>query len=214
MCRVGSYERVLEAPHGKPILQKDLAIVAATEHAGRTTVLLCSIDAIGEQVVGRDVVELPRRLVVPGTPGFAGVHSDDRSLIHTENHARRIVGVDPRHVEIVAAGGSSESFERLATVGGAIHRGLRYVEQVGIPGVDEDATEIFVASHPRVLGGLLPSLAAVIRAEEPLLQDCVHAASTGCRSDRDANPAASLFRQTGTGKRSPGRTTISGLHDV
>src|SRR4029077_12653798 len=172
MRRIGSDKRVLEAAHRKPILLKDFAIVAATEHAGRTTVLLCSIGAIGKQVVGGDVVELPRRLVVPGTPGLTRVHSDDGSLIHSENHARRISGIDPRDVEIVAAGGSSKRFERLATVGGAIHRGLRYVEHVRISGVDEDPAEIFAANYPRIVSGLLPGRAAVIRAEEPLLQDC------------------------------------------
>ena len=92
-----------------------------------------------------------------------------------------IAGVDPGHVEIVAAGGSDEGFEGLAAVGGAIHRGLRDVEHVGILGIDEDAAEVFAANHARVLGGLLPGRAAIIRAEEPLVQDRVQTASTGSR---------------------------------
>src|SRR5581483_1213456 len=123
-------------------------------------------------------------------------------------------GSDPRHVEIIPTRSSRESFESLAAIGGAIHRSLRDVENVGIPGIDKDATEIFIPNHPWIFGGLLPGCTCVIGAEESLIHDGVETASTRVRSDRDAKPSSRLVRQTGAGKRSPGRTAIAGLHDV
>ena len=121
MGRIGSDERVFEASGRIPILQQDLAIVAAAKHGRGATVLLGCVDAIRKYVVGGDVIELPGGLVIPGTPGFATVHGDDRSLIDPENHAPWILGSDPRHVEIIPTRSSRESFESLAAIGGAIH---------------------------------------------------------------------------------------------
>ena len=58
---------LMEMRHGDAV---DLA-VAAARHRGRARILLRAVDPIGEAVVGRDMVELAGRLVVPAAPGLA-----------------------------------------------------------------------------------------------------------------------------------------------
>src|ERR1019366_3343529 len=108
--RIGRDEGIFKAADGKPILREDFAVIAATENAGGPAVLLRRIDAIRECIVAGDVIELPGRLVVPGTPTLAAIHADDGALVHSQNHARRIVRIDPEGVEVVPAGSSDVSF--------------------------------------------------------------------------------------------------------
>ena len=70
--------------------------------------LLPAAHAVGKRVVGAHVVELRRRLVVPGAPGVAAVDGDDRALVAGEQHDRRVVGVDPDAVVVVAARRAAE----------------------------------------------------------------------------------------------------------
>src|SRR6476661_823085 len=64
-------------------------------------ILLCSVNAIGEPIVGRHMIELGSRLVVPAAPGPAAVDGDQSSLVDPENAPIRILGVDPERVEII-----------------------------------------------------------------------------------------------------------------
>src|SRR5262249_53894690 len=73
-----------------PIAWGNRAVVAAARDANGTAVLLRSVDPIGKTVVDRDVVELRRRLVIPGAPCLAFVDADRRALIDAGNHAARV----------------------------------------------------------------------------------------------------------------------------
>src|SRR6266404_5704520 len=48
-------------------VESDLAVLAPAGHAGRAALLLCAVDPVGKLVVGDDMVELRRGLVVPRT---------------------------------------------------------------------------------------------------------------------------------------------------
>src|SRR5262249_61836749 len=101
----------------RPIGQRDLAATAAVRDADRAAVLLRASHPIGEAIIRRDVVKLRRRLVVPTAPGRAIVHADDRALIGPGNHPRRIIGVNPYFLIIVAARRAFDRREALAAVG-------------------------------------------------------------------------------------------------
>jgi hypothetical protein len=70
-------------------------------------------------VVGAHVVELRRRLVVPGTPGAAAIHADGGALVHGQQDDIGILGVDPDGVIVVAAG---RAFNRGETFAGIVER--------------------------------------------------------------------------------------------
>src|SRR5215475_11387876 len=122
MSGIWGYEGVFKAADGVPVLGKNLAIVAAARDSRGSAILLRPIDTVWESVIGRDVVELAGRLVIPGAPRPAAIDADDRSLVNAQNHTRRTSWIDPEHVEIVAAGRAYPCFKRLASIGGAIER--------------------------------------------------------------------------------------------
>jgi len=65
---IGGDEPVFVGAHRVPLSEGDLTVVAATDDADRPALLLAAVNVVGEFVVGADVVELGRGLVVPGTP--------------------------------------------------------------------------------------------------------------------------------------------------
>ena len=121
MNGIGRDEGILEATGRVPILCQNLAVIAPAGHASGTAILLGCIHSVWKQIVGGDVVELPGRLVVPGTPCISSVNADDRALIHTKNHALGISGIDPGHVEVVPAWSTGKRFKRLAAIHRTIH---------------------------------------------------------------------------------------------
>ena len=123
--RIGSDKGVFKAANRVPILSENLAIVASAQNARGPAVLLGCINTIRKRVVGGDVIKLPRRLVIPGAPRPAAIDADDGPLVHTQNHARRIFGINPKDVKVISAGGTNVSFEGLSTVCGAVERRLR-----------------------------------------------------------------------------------------
>ena len=79
--RIGRDVAVLLDADRVPVAKRDRAVVAAAGDAGRSALLLAAAHAVRERVVGVDVVELRRRLVVPGAPRLAAVERDDRALV-------------------------------------------------------------------------------------------------------------------------------------
>src|SRR5262249_20725232 len=122
--RVGGDVAVLLGADGVPVAEGDLAVLATAADAGRAALLLAAVDPVGELVVGGDVVELGRRLVVPRRPGLAAVDRDDRALVAGQQDDVRVVGVDPEDVRVVAAGGPLERGERLGAVGRFVGAGV------------------------------------------------------------------------------------------
>ena len=66
--RVGRHVAVLLDADRVPFAERDLPVVAAARDARRSALLLAAADAVRPGVVGHDVVELRRRLVVPRAP--------------------------------------------------------------------------------------------------------------------------------------------------
>ena len=79
----------------------DGALLGARRHADGGIVLLRAVEAIRELVVGGDVIELCRELVVDGRPGVAAVVRDTGAAVVALDHALRVARVDPQ-VMIVA----------------------------------------------------------------------------------------------------------------
>ena len=71
--RIGRDVAVLLDADRVPIAKRDLPVVAAARDARRAALLLAAAHAIRKRVVGADVVELRRRLVVPAAPRLAAV---------------------------------------------------------------------------------------------------------------------------------------------
>src|SRR5216684_1404161 len=92
---IGSDVGKLPASGRRPFAHGDLAKVAAAGHRRGAAILLRGEDVVGKSVVRAHVVELSRRLVVPGTPGRAAIHANDSSLIHPKNHMLRSQRIDP-----------------------------------------------------------------------------------------------------------------------
>ena len=131
VLRIDGDVAALAAAGKKPVARVDVAVVGAAVHGDRAAVLLGAVDAVGKLVVGGDVIKLRGGLVVPGGPGLAAIEADGRALIDAEREVRRVFGVDPNLVVIVAAGGSAYDLDGLAAVFGPIERDVGNVEDVG-----------------------------------------------------------------------------------
>src|SRR6267143_4140123 len=92
--RIGRYISIFNDADRMPVAKCNLSIVAATGDADRATLLLSSANAIGESIGDRDVIELRRRLVVPGTPRGPAVHGYESSLIADQKNEVGMMGVD------------------------------------------------------------------------------------------------------------------------
>src|SRR4029079_5034303 len=106
--------------------------------ADRPAVLLPAVDPVGEPVVGGEVVELPRRLVVPAAPGSAPVDGNHRSLVACGGDVIRVLRVDPDEMVVVAAGRAFQDLEGLPSVGRAANRLAGHVHDVGTDGIGRD----------------------------------------------------------------------------
>src|SRR6185312_6393250 len=103
-----------------PVVEGDFAVVAPARCARRAALLLSAVDPIRELVIGDHMIELRRRLVVPGAPGAAAVHGGGRSLIDAQQDDVGILRVDPDAVIVVPAGRALPRDEVLAAVGGLV----------------------------------------------------------------------------------------------
>ena len=57
----------------------------------------------GKLIVGDDVIELCGGLVVPTTPSLSAVDADGSALPRSEDHARRVPGIEPDLVIVISA---------------------------------------------------------------------------------------------------------------
>src|SRR5580700_2170682 len=71
----------LASAHVVPIWAIDGAVVAAADNGYGAAVLLRTINAIGHRIVGGDMVELRRGLVVLARPVFATIQRDRNSAV-------------------------------------------------------------------------------------------------------------------------------------
>src|SRR5437764_15248989 len=95
-------------------------------------VLLRAINPVGKPVVRSHVIELSGGLVVPTAPSLATIARDYRALIISQNHALRLVGINPQLMIIVATGLTLQHRERLSTIARTIQPGVRHIDRVRI----------------------------------------------------------------------------------
>ena len=177
---------LLELLHGDAV-----AGGGAAGQGDRARVLLRPVDPVGEAVVGRHVVELRRRLVVPGAPARPAVDADDRPLVDAEDAALGVLGVDPQLVEVVAGGVAFDGHEGAAAVGRAQQHGVAGVDDVGVLRLHGDAAEVPAAVPDAGVGaGPRPVAAAVVGAVEAALVGVDQGVDAGglARRHREADP--------------------------
>ncbi len=169
IVRVGRDAAALAARgDGAPVARGDAAVVAAREDHRRAAVLLRAVEPVRERAVGRDVVELARRLVEPRAPARAAVEADRRALIAGQSHPRRVARIDPELVEVVAVGRAFDRAEAGPAVARRVQRSVGDVHLVGVLGIDRDVAEIPAAPPDAAVGvDPAPLRTAVVAAVEP-----------------------------------------------
>src|SRR5215471_15435582 len=95
----------LATSDGVPVRYADTEIGRAARDSDRRVVLLRAVQPIREPVVGRDAIELSRRLIVLRGPGPTAVERDRRAAVVAEDHSVRIVRVDPEIVVVAMRNG-------------------------------------------------------------------------------------------------------------
>ena len=170
MERVGRGVAVFDDPDGVPLAESDLAVVPAAGNAHRAAFLLAAANLVRKLVRRGGVIELRRRLVVPGAPGLAAVHGDDRALVAHEQNNVRIAWVDPKILVIVAAGRASDAAPSLAAVGRAPSDDAGAIDDVRILRINLRHGQVAAADAQRgarVVGRIPPGFARVVRAVNP-----------------------------------------------
>ena len=153
-----------------PFAKSDFAVLAAARYADRAAVLLAAAHQIGERIGGGRVVELTGRLVVPGTPGLAGIHADERALVAREKKDVGEVGVDPKILIVIAAGRAAKARPRFASVGRTHGDNAGAVNDVRIFGIHTGHGQIPAADaqcRPRVARDAGPVFSRVVGAVNP-----------------------------------------------
>src|SRR5579885_3749899 len=117
MERVGRDVGVLLRADGMPVANPNLAVFAAAGNFGASALLLAAEDPIWKPVVGDDVIELRRRLIVPGAPRLSVIHRERRTLVDAEQNHVAIGGADPDRMVVVAARRAFNRDERFPAVG-------------------------------------------------------------------------------------------------
>src|SRR6185437_7658960 len=140
----------------------DLAERTSTGDGERAAILLAAVDPVGIPVIGGDLVDLGRLLVVPRAPGSTAVETDRRPLIPTVHDMAWIGRIDPPLVRVVAPGGSFEGNQGATPIGGSVDTGTHCVDDIRITRVDQDLFARCI-NRPR---RQRPTGAAVIRPEK------------------------------------------------
>src|ERR1700720_2883377 len=125
-----------------PLAKRHFTVIATTGNPGRPALLLAAINPIRKLVVRDHVIELCGRLVVPGAPSLAAVDADGGALVAGQQDDPWILGIDPDGVIIVAARRAFDRGERLPSVGRAIRRRIRDIDDVPVLRIDPYAGEI------------------------------------------------------------------------
>ena len=187
----------LRAPHRVAVGPRNRPRVRAARHADRAVVLLGGVDPVGKLVVGGEVVELRRELVVDRRPGLAAVERHARPAVVALDHPLRVARVDPQLVVVAVRRGYPH--EGLAPV-----RRLPHVQVQHVAGVRVLRVGVYVGVVPRplqqvaVVVDVLPRIAAVVRPVQPPLlglDDRPDPPRLGGRGS-DADPPLGAFRQS------------------
>ncbi len=190
--RIGDDVTELVSRRRKPIEPVDRAEIAAAPRCDGSRVLLRRIHPVRERVVGRDVIDLLGGLVVPRTPREPAVQRDRRALVHAQEHALAVGGIDPHLLRVVAAGCALKSGESIAAVERTETRGVDRVDDFRIRRIDVDAAIVSVLSvrdAPIIRRHLAPRVPTVVGTIETEVANQVHALAVRVHRDGDRRAA-------------------------
>src|SRR5215472_8267605 len=167
---VGSDVTALARTGRMPVAKGDGTIVAAAGGFYAARILLRAVDVVRKLVINRYMVELRRRLVVPGAPDLAAIDADADALVAAKDHALGIRRIDPQGMIVVAAGSALNRSEGLSSIRRPVDRDVRKIDRVGIHGIDDHFAEVPEPSaNALIRSNQGPGLPGVIRAEEAAL---------------------------------------------
>src|SRR5262249_32935238 len=162
--RVDGNAPVFEYSWNRPVAKRNLAIVTAALGCRASGLLLSAIHPVREAVVGRDVVKLSGRLVVPSAPGNSAIHADCRTLVSGDRDHLWVIRADPEPLVVVAPWGSFPPNKALSRVRRFPCRRVGHVDCVWIVGGYRDAHGTRAAATDAVIGiHLCPRLTRVVR---------------------------------------------------
>ena len=163
ILRMGGDITALAGASHVTIAPRDDALNRVAGDADAGIILLRAIDAVGELVVGTDVIELGGELVVDRAKGCAAVEGDVGPTVITLDHTLIVLGVDPEAV-IIAVGGGNR-FPIFAAVGRFPEAQVADVNGIRILGIGVDM-QVIPGAVTQILFGTLfgPAFAKVIRA--------------------------------------------------
>src|SRR5260370_26054483 len=119
-----------------PLTKCYCAVVAAAHGSRGAALLLRAIDPIGKAIVGRYVVKLRGRLVVPRAPRGPSIHGNHGALIARQRDRLRMLAANPNAVVVVSGRCSPEAHKCFSGVAGFPGAGVRDVNYVRILGRD------------------------------------------------------------------------------
>src|SRR4029079_9314772 len=99
-----------------PVAEGNFAVRSAARDSNRTALLLSAVEPIGKRIVRTVLIKLCVRLVIPGPPGRAAVHCDDRPLVAGEQNDLRVARIDPNVLIIVTTRGAAPAIPGLAAI--------------------------------------------------------------------------------------------------
>src|ERR1019366_6520217 len=167
---IGGQPSAFASADHKPVARCDQSMIGSARYRCAAAVLLGAVNVVRKFVVGDHVIELPDRLVEPGRPRLAVVEADGCPLVGANDPARRILGIEPELVVVVAAWRATHNGNAVAAIVGTVERNIRNVNDIGIAGVNGDPVEIPPpAGEARIAVGEGPGVAAVVGAVEARL---------------------------------------------
>ena len=166
---------VLKDPNEMPVAKSNFAIIAAALRRDGSAFLLRAVNPIGKTIVGRNVIELGSRLIVPTAPRSTAVYADDRTLIGAERDNLRSFRADPNALVIVAPGRAFESQKCFSAVGRLPRRGVCNVDDLRIVRRNGDARCTGAAATDATVGVYLsPRFAGIVGAVDASIFLCLH----------------------------------------
>src|SRR5260370_4825426 len=175
-----------------PLTKCYFAVVAAAHGSRGAALLLRAIDPIGKAIVGRYVVKLRGRLVVPRAPRGPSIHGNHGALIARQRNRLRMLAANPNALVVVSPRCPPESHKCFPGVAGFPGAGVRDVNHIWIIGRDGHPHHAGApAPDASVAVNMAPQFSRIIRPVDSRsllsFHRGVHAMRL-TRRDRDANP--------------------------
>ena len=173
VLRVGNVVIALVAADRMPVAEIGRSIIASAGDRDGPAVLLARVNPIGKAVVGREVIELAGRLIIPVAPGLRAVDADCSALVRRRRNAFGMERVDPEVVIIVAAGTAAGDHAMHPALIAAADRLADGIDHVGVARIDRDPACVIRGEGLFVID-LAPMRAAVVAAPHPAILLRIH----------------------------------------